>query len=119
MDTNHSSFTMCPYRSHNVGFLHLDSLAAPPSPLRLCVSVAPWLRLHFRKLNACNPPPQVGLPANDTWLLAGPHMAAAARQALDVLALRGGPTRTALDTLRQLVEEGAQVRGLGGEGVHS
>ncbi|KAG2429799.1 hypothetical protein HXX76_010583 [Chlamydomonas incerta] len=52
---------------------------------------------------------EVGLPANDTWLLAGHHMAAAARQALDVLALRGGPTAAALATLGQLVEEGAQT----------
>ncbi|KAG2437038.1 hypothetical protein HYH02_011301 [Chlamydomonas schloesseri] len=52
---------------------------------------------------------ELGLPANDTWLLAGGPMAAAARQALDVLALRGGPTAAALAALRQLVEEGAQT----------
>lgn len=47
-----------------------------------------------------------GLPVNDTWLFAGTRWAAAARDALDDLALRGGPTATALSSLSALVEEG-------------
>ena len=45
-----------------------------------------------------------GLPVNDTWLVGGQAAAAGARDALDDLALRGGPTSRALSTLNALVE---------------
>jgi hypothetical protein len=48
-----------------------------------------------------------GLPVNDTWLVTGAAFGAAARDALDAVALAGGPTARALAELNQLV----QVRG--------
>ncbi|GIL53591.1 hypothetical protein Vafri_9205 [Volvox africanus] len=46
---------------------------------------------------------EVGLPTNDTWVVAGGYLAGTARQALDALALRGGPTGHAVRTLDELV----------------
>ena len=52
-----------------------------------------------------------GLPLNDTWLVAGSRWAQAARDALDALALTGGPTGKSLHVLEQLVKVRAR-RGL-------
>ncbi len=57
---------------------------------------------------------ELGLPLNDTWVLCGPTLANAARQALDSLALKGGPTSEALKALGELVSGGE-----GGEGSGS
>ncbi|GIM05298.1 hypothetical protein Vretimale_9759, partial [Volvox reticuliferus] len=51
----------------------------------------------------------LGLPTNDTWVVAGGYLACAARQALDALALRGGPTGHAVRTLDELVVAGAEA----------
>ncbi len=59
----------------------------------------PWL--PFLELCA-----ELGLPTNDTWVVAGGPLAGAARQALDSLAMRGGPTGHALRSLDALVAEG-------------
>jgi len=50
---------------------------------------------------------ELGLPVNDTWLFAGHSWAAAARDSLDALAVRGGPTARALAALSAAANEGA------------
>jgi hypothetical protein len=57
-----------------------------------------WIGPHHLALH-----PQ-GLPVNDTWLVAGQAAAGGARDALDDLALKGGPTARAIGTLNSLVE---------------
>ncbi|EFJ47228.1 hypothetical protein VOLCADRAFT_105196 [Volvox carteri f. nagariensis] len=57
---------------------------------------------------------EYGLPTNDTWVVAGGSRAAAVRQALDSLALRGGPTGHAMRVLDELVSEEVEGAGDGG-----
>ena len=61
--------------------------SSPHTPLQLCLSL--------------------GLPVNDTWLMAGQSWAGAARAVLDDLAMRGGPTARALHDLNKLTQVGS------------
>ncbi|GLI67104.1 hypothetical protein VaNZ11_011309 [Volvox africanus] len=49
---------------------------------------------------------ELEVPTNDTWVVAGGYLTGIARQTLDALALRGGPTGHAVRTLDELVAVG-------------